>query len=790
MALNVGELFAEINVKDRGTATVRRFMTFMRDSAKKLDIDAGGLAKSAGSMSLQFTAAALKAATLAASMAAATQTAVGFAAALAPAGGIVAALPGAVALGVGALATLKVAVLGVDDAFKAALGGDQKKYEESLKGLSPAAQVAARDLHSVKPAIDELRSAVQDGFFAPLAGQVRAVAAAVVGPLQSGMQGVSREFGLAGVEVARFVSSSATVSAISSVFGSLRSAVADVRPAIEPVLAGFRDIAVVGLSFSSGLAPGIASVAQRFGEFLSNAANSGTAFNWMQGALGVFRQLGQVGGDVLGIVKSIFSAMSAGRSGALGVLGQLLDRLNAFLASAEGQKSLIAIFRALSQVSGALMPIFQALGGALAQVAPHVASIAVALGPGLAAAVSALGPALAALGPGLTVVARMLAQAFASPELRAGLLALGQGLSAALAAAAPLLPVVGQLAGIVGQVFGVALQNLSAALTPVVSALADALRPALSSISSAFAQLSPLMQPVYAAFGQFAAVVVQQLLPPILDLIPAVRDQLVPAFLSLMRSITPLLPILTELGVMILSRAIPAIIPMISWLSNLASGFLKFGAVVGQVVASIKPYIDNAVAIFRWMYDVLVGHSIIPDMVNAIGRWIGTTLVGWFRDLPGKITSAVSSIGSTMAGIGRNIVSGVWQGIQSMASTFYANVSNFFSGIVNSVKSTLGIKSPSKVFAAIGRFMMQGLAVGVDKTAGLVTSSLSKVTSLAAKTALPNLPVPGVNIPEGLGGGRSMSRTVVNVTNHFPQAEPTSVTVNRSLQYVGAMGVI
>ncbi|MEU7891689.1 hypothetical protein AB0B45_02365 [Nonomuraea sp. NPDC049152] len=790
MALNVGELFAEINVKDRGTQAVRRFMTFMRDAAKKLDIDVGGLAKSAGSMGVQFTGAALKAATLAASMAATAQTAVGLGAALAPAVGIVAALPGAVALGQAAMATLKVALLGVGEAFGAALGDDPEKFKESLQGLSPAAQAAARELRAVKPAIDTLKSAVQDAFFEPLAGHIRAVAAAVVGPLQSGMQGVAREFGLAGAEVARFAASSASVSALSSIFASLRSALAAMQPAIQPLLAGFRDLAVVGAGFSSGLAPGIADAAARFGEFLSNAAQSGKALGWMQGAMDVFKQLGQVAGDVVGIIRSVFAAMSTGGSNALGVLGQILDQLNAFLASAQGQQILVTIFQALSQVGGALMPIFKALGGALAQVAPHIANIATALGPGIAAAVSALGPALAALGPGLTMVATMLAKAFADPALQAGLLALGQGLSAALAAVAPLLPIVAQLAGILGQVLGMALTNLSAVLGPVISALADALRPALASVSSALAQLAPLMQPVYAAFGKILGAIVQQVLPPILQLIPSLLNGLVPAFVELAKAMLPVLPILTDLAVMAIQQVLPALIPILPMLTKLGVGFASFGVKVAEVVGQVKPYIDKAVEIFRWMYNVLVGNSIIPDMVNAIGRWIGTTLVGWFRDLPRMITGAVSNLGSTVMGIGRDIVNGIWNGIQSMASTFYNQVSGFFSNIVKSVKNSLGIKSPSRVFAAIGRFMMQGMAVGVDKTAGLVVSSLEKVATLASKTAMPDLSVPGVTVPEGLGGGRALSRTVVNVTNHYPQAEPTSVTVNRGLQYVGAMGVI
>lgn len=276
-----------------------------------------------------------------------------------------------------------------------------------------------------------------------------------------------------------------------------------------------------------------------------------------------------------------------------------------------------------------------------------------------------------------------------------------------------------------------------------------------------------------------------------MQLIPTVLDSLVPAFLDLMQSVTPLLPLVTQLAGLLLGTAVPAITALLPPIIQLVgSGINVLVAAVQSMIGLIKPPIQAIVDVFKWLYNTLVGNSVIPDMVNGIGRWIGTTLVGFFRELPGKIVSAVGNIGSRMGEIGRNIVSGIWNGIQGMASTFYNQVSGFFSGIVNSVKSALGISSPSKVFATIGRFMMQGLSAGVDKTAGLVTASLNKVASLAAKTAMPDLSLPGVTVPDGLGSGRAIARTVVNVTNHYPQAEPTSVSVNRGLQYVGAIGVI
>ncbi|GAB2918725.1 hypothetical protein ACFMQL_20570 [Nonomuraea fastidiosa] len=788
MALNVGDLFATIRVRNQSRGPIRQFNNDLEEASKQSRISLGSIASNAASMATRLTTMAAAGSIAAGGLATAAQGGVALVAALAPAAGILAALPGAMVMARTATATLRVALLGVSEAFSAALDDDPKKFAEAIAELSPAARSAAMELRAAKPAIDSLKSSVQDAFFQPLAGHITAAASALSGPLTAGMSGVAREFGLAGAAVARFAASSATASAVSSIFGSLRQTIAALRPAVEPLLAGFRDLSAVGARFASGLAPGIAAAAARFGEFLSQAASSGRALSWMEGALEVFRQLGTIAGSVVGIFRSVFQAMKTGGSSALGVIGQLAAQLNAFLASAEGQRILVTIFQSLSQVGSALQPIFQALGGALAQVAPHIANIATALGPGLAAAVSALGPALAALGPGLTTVAQMLTRAFSNPELQAGLLALGQGLSAALAAVAPLLPVVAQLAGILGQVLGVALTNLSAALGPLISTLASALDPALQSISAAFAQLGPAMQPVYAAFGQILGAIVQQLLPPVLQLIPSLLNGLVPAFAELLRATQPVIPIMTDLAVMTVQQVLPALLPLLPMLTKLGVGFAQFGAKVAEIVAQLRPAIEKGVAVFQWLYNVLIGHSIIPDLVQGIGTWIGTKLIGFFREMPSNIQRAVANLGPVMESIGANLINSFWNKIQSLRNYLYNNIRNFFANIVNSAKSALGIHSPSKVFAWIGRMVPAGMAKGIMAGSGMVVSSLRKVAAMAASTTMPTLS-PGIDVPSGVGSG-AVGRTVINQTNYYPQAEPTSVSVNRGLQLAGALGVI
>ena len=59
-----------------------------------------------------------------------------------------------------------------------------------------------------------------------------------------------------------------------------------------------------------------------------------------------------------------------------------------------------------------------------------------------------------------------------------------------------------------------------------------------------------------------------------------------------------------------------------------------------------------------------------------------------------------------------NRCAGIWQGIKDMASWIKNKVTGFFSGIVDSVKGFLGINSPSRVFADMGKNMALGLGEG------------------------------------------------------------------------------
>lgn len=149
--------------------------------------------------------------------------------------------------------------------------------------------------------------------------------------------------------------------------------------------------------------------------------------------------------------------------------------------------------------------------------------------------------------------------------------------------------------------------------------------------------------------------------------------------------------------------------------------------IIGSLLKGIRSNLGSVVQGAIETVDTLIDGIIdlLPEIISTGILLIGKLAVGVVKAIPdliSKIPQIISAVvrgfsdgASEFIGIGRNIVNGVWSGIQGMWSTFYSNVKAFFSNIVSSVKSVLGIHSPSRVFRdEIGKQMAAGLGIGFE----------------------------------------------------------------------------
>lgn len=149
--------------------------------------------------------------------------------------------------------------------------------------------------------------------------------------------------------------------------------------------------------------------------------------------------------------------------------------------------------------------------------------------------------------------------------------------------------------------------------------------------------------------------------------------------------------------------------------------------IISNLVTSI---IENGPKLLdaAWELVKTLGSGIINNL-GEIGRAAG--------EIIGALVDGVANLFSDIWTIGQDIVMGIWQGIKDHWEWFKGQISGFFTGIVDGVKETLGIASPSKVFAGIGTNMALGLGEGFESTMGKVERDMmSSITAPAVDVAV------------------------------------------------------
>lgn len=93
---------------------------------------------------------------------------------------------------------------------------------------------------------------------------------------------------------------------------------------------------------------------------------------------------------------------------------------------------------------------------------------------------------------------------------------------------------------------------------------------------------------------------------------------------------------------------------------------------------------------------------------------VRSAIVG-FDDFKAKLANLATKVFDDALDIGKSIVRGIAVGIASMAGLPVAAVEKLGSAVVGKLKGLLGIRSPSRVFAALGADTTSGFAIGIER---------------------------------------------------------------------------
>lgn len=161
--------------------------------------------------------------------------------------------------------------------------------------------------------------------------------------------------------------------------------------------------------------------------------------------------------------------------------------------------------------------------------------------------------------------------------------------------------------------------------------------------------------------------------------------------------------------------------------------------------------------------DVLkLGLQLILSLVKGLAQNLPQLVQGTLKMVDTIVKAFVDSLPDIIE-VGKDIVRGVWEGITALGSWLYDKVSGFFSGIVDGVKGMLGIHSPSRVFAGIGKNMALGLGEGFDKQMQGVSASIQSAIPTPTVDTVYNAAAGMVNglAAASAGGGGSYTINLV-----------------------------
>lgn len=193
-----------------------------------------------------------------------------------------------------------------------------------------------------------------------------------------------------------------------------------------------------------------------------------------------------------------------------------------------------------------------------------------------------------------------------------------------------------------------------------------------------------------------------------------------------------------------------------------------FGLLFEIVTWPVRMTVQGVVTLWNWLYDVLVGHSIIPDLINSIATW--------FASLPGRVIGVIATLVSAVVNFFMDmftrVVNTVSNGIQKVVSWFLS-----LGGRI------LGALPSPDLLYDFGARLLKGLINGIQSMLGSLQNIASQIAGVLSNISSGVGAVGGIvggaaGVVGGLIGGRSvMPRSMMTppvvIDRGGPRSGPT-----------------
>lgn len=456
----------------------------------------------------------------------------------------------------------------------------------------------------------------------------------------------------------------------------------------------------------------------------------------------------------------------------LSSVGKMLLVVGAIVAVAFAAQGAIVGIASLTLLSFALGMFVDALGAAAGfsweALSNGLWAIGIGLGVIIAAGYLAIGaaPGLIALAVAIgvlglviigilgaftllaiTFTAFLALAASAGPAIAAGLVAVASGIGAAAAIIAASAPAIqAAMIGVATAVensmpaFSNALQSLVKAFEPAVNELiilaGIAMRQFISQVYQTLKQKMPELVQIWTLFVSGMLQTLRNVWPEVISTVLDLLLQLVMALVEYIpkfsaayqallkewiNAVKECVPLMVEALLTLLQSLIDGITAKIPDLATSGANLIAamINGMASQAVTIINAAWDAVITFINGFADAIDQKG--PELQAAVNKLI-KAIVNFIKN---GLTGMANQFAPQAGTIGRNIINGVVNGVASVAGNLYNKMRNVASSALSSFKSTLGIHSPSRVFATAAGFIVAGIVQGIDRNQNKAVSAMS-----------------------------------------------------------------
>lgn len=165
--------------------------------------------------------------------------------------------------------------------------------------------------------------------------------------------------------------------------------------------------------------------------------------------------------------------------------------------------------------------------------------------------------------------------------------------------------------------------------------------------------------------------------------------------------------------------------------------------VVGGALNAIRTTITNVINAIAGVWRSVWGgiSGFFGGIWNGMKKTVSNAVKGIgniIRGIKDTVLSPLKSAGSWLVGVGHDIISGLIGGITGAFGWLKKTITGMGGNVVGWAKKVLHIGSPSKVFAdQVGKFIPQGVAVGVRADTGSAVESIKSLSQSMVDAAAP-----------------------------------------------------